>query len=140
MSNLITHPAQFRNEISRFVIGYENLFDRLLNYPEEIPNYPPHNIIIQDENTYHLEMALSGYSRENIKVYTQGGNLVVTANKEKENENVKYAYRGLSRRSFEWKRVLADDVHVEEAKFENGLLTVTLRRTIPETHQRKDYL
>lgn len=142
MSAIVQFPSQLnRNDIARFMIGYESLFDRLLNYPQdEFTTFPPYNLVIQDENTYHLEMALSGYSRNNLKVYTENGNLIVEADKEKEDENIKYAYRGMSRRSFKWKRVLADDVHVKDAKFEDGLLTVTLHRIIPENRQRKDYL
>jgi molecular chaperone IbpA len=127
------------NDLDRYSIGFDNLFHRLFTLPEEVSFYPPYNLI-EDKNYYYLEMALAGYSKDNLKVYTEEGVLNVEADKEVEKENVKYLQRGLAKRSFKWKRALPDNVHVREVKFDSGILTVTLERVVPEVHQRKDYL
>lgn len=125
---------------NQYMIGYDNFVNRFDGFGESVSNYPPFNFSTKDNITYHLEMALSGYSRDNLKVYTEGGVLFIEANKEEEDLNLKYYHRGLSRRSFKWKRALSDDLHVKEVKFENGILDVTLNRVVPEVYQRKDYL
>jgi molecular chaperone IbpA len=127
------------NDLDRYSIGFDSVFDRLFNLPEVVSDYPPCNIYEEGHN-YYLDMALSGYSKDNVRVYTENGVLVIEADKEKEKENVKYIQRGLARRAFKWKRVLPDNVHVKEAKFEDGVLTVVMERVVPDAHKRKDYL
>lgn len=134
-----TTTAQLFSDISHYMIGGDSIFERVRKFSDDLPNFPPYNIIVE-KNVYRLEMALSGYSKESLSVYTEAGNLVVEATKQPEDRNVNYAYRGLSRRSFKWRRAITDEMCVKEAKFENGLLTVIIEKVIPDAHQRKDYL
>ena len=86
-----------------------------------------------------LEIALAGFKKDEIKVYTEYGRLNVEGNKE-EKEDKTYAHRGLAQRSFNRSWHIAEDTIVKDATIEDGLLTVTLTKVIPEHHQRKDWI
>lgn len=131
-------PSQLINDLNSYFIGFNSYYDNMMTYSTQ-SNYPRHNIVDVDNNTYRLEMALSGYDKSQLKVYTEDGRLVVEAEKQEDNKE-RYLYRGLSSRSFKWVRALTENLVVKEARFENGLLSVILERVVPEKYKRKDYL
>ena len=92
-----------------------------------------------------MEIALAGFKKNEIKVYTEYGKLYVEGNVVKDNdktpeENFEFLHRGLAKRSFTRTWSLADDVEIQHVDYDNGLLTVLLGKIIPEHHARKDYL
>ena len=118
-------------------IGLESFFSRLDALQDSTAtNYPPYNIIIHDTLTYDLEIALAGFSREDIEVVTERNVLTVSA-KVSGPDKREYAHRGLSRRSFAKNWQLADDAVVDKVTFENGLLVITLKKILPEAQKRK---
>lgn len=128
------------DDLDRYAIGFDNVFNRLIdNSNYTITNYPPYNLIRQSDTQYKLEMALSGYSKDNLSVYTQENKLYVEAKKE-ETEDKSYIHRGVARRSFLWYRVLPDDITIENVEFKDGLLTIDLKYNQPEPPPRKVYL
>ena len=102
-------------------------------------NYPPFNIIQENNHESTLEIALAGFKKKEVKVYTEYGKLIVEGTKE-EKEKETYSHRGLAQRSFSRSWSLSDDVEVKDVSFADGLLTVTLGKIIPEHHARKEYL
>ena len=102
-------------------------------------NYPPYNLITVSNTESRLEIALAGFKKDEVKVYTEYGRLTVEGNKEVK-EDTTYAHRGLAQRSFNRSWTIAEDTIVNEANFEDGLLTVTLGKVVPEHHQRKDWI
>ena len=102
-------------------------------------NYPPYNLIQLNNVESRLEMALAGFSKKEIKVYTEYGRLVVEGNKE-DTKDAEYVHRGLAQRDFSRAWTLSEDTEVREVQFKDGLLTVKLGKVIPEHHARKDYL
>ena len=102
-------------------------------------NYPPYNLIQLNNVESRLEIALAGFSKKEIKVYTEYGRLVVEGNKE-DTKDAEYVHRGLAQRDFSRAWTLAEDTEVREVQFKDGLLTVKLGKVIPEHHARKDYL
>ena len=86
-----------------------------------------------------LEIALAGFSKKEIKVYTEYGRLMVEGNKE-DTKDAEYVHRGLAQRDFSRAWTLSEDTEVREVQFKDGLLTVKLGKVIPEHHARKDYL
>ena len=124
-------------KINRNSIGLDDYFDRFFN--EVTTNYPPYNLISVNNHESRLEIALAGFKKKEVNVYTEYGKLIVKGDKEeKEKEN--YTHRGLAQRSFTRSWTLSDDTKVEEVKFEDGLLTVKLGKVVPEHHARKEYL
>ena len=127
------------NDINRRSIGYSYFFNRLSSLPEVVSNFPPYNIYTKDNNVF-VEMALSGYSRNNLKVYTENGDLIVEASKGDSEKDVKYLHNGLAKRSFKWSRAISDEMKVRTVDFKDGMLSIELERIIPEAYVRRDYL
>ena len=118
-------------------IGLESFFNRLDALQDSTAtNYPPYNIIVRDGETYDLEIALAGWSREDIEVATERNVLSVSARRSGTDDR-EYAHKGISQRSFAKNWQLADDAVVDSVKYENGLLTITLKKYIPEAQKRK---
>ena len=126
--------------ISKNGIGMDDYLDRFFN-DDYSSNYPPYNLIHVNNVESVLEIALAGFNKKDLKVYTEYGKLIIEGKKEsKESDSVNYAHQGLAQRSFNRTWQLSDDVEVGEVKFEDGLLTVKLGKVVPEHHARKDYL
>jgi len=102
-------------------------------------NYPPFNIIQENNHESTLEIALAGFKKKEVKVYTEHGKLIVEGKKEEKKEN-EYVHRGMAQRSFQRGWQLTDDVEIKEVTFEDGLLSIHLGKIVPEHHARKDYL
>ena len=118
-------------------IGLESFFSRLDALQDSTAtNYPPYNIIVRDGETFDLEIALAGWSREDIEVATERNVLSVSARRSGTDDR-EYAHKGISQRSFAKNWQLADDAVVDSVKYENGLLTITLKKYIPEAQKRK---
>ena len=103
-------------------------------------NYPPYNLIQLNNHESKLEIALAGFKKDNLKVFTEFGKLHVEAKKE-DSENVgEFIHKGLAQRSFKRVWTVSDDTKVGSVKFEDGLLSVELNKIVPEHHARKNYL
>ena len=102
-------------------------------------SYPPFNIIQENNHESTLEIALAGFKKKEVKVYTEHGKLIVEGKKDEKKEN-EYVHRGMAQRSFQRGWQLTDDVEIKEVTFEDGLLSIHLGKIVPEHHARKDYL
>jgi len=102
-------------------------------------SYPPFNIIQENNHESTLEIALAGFKKKEVKVYTEHGKLIVEGKKEEKKEN-EYVHRGMAQRSFQRGWQLTDDVEIKKVTFEDGLLSIHLGKVVPEHHARKDYL
>jgi len=142
MTNLARYHAanlpELFERISRNSIGMDDYLDRFFN-DARTENYPPYNIVQVNNVETRLEIALAGFKKKEVKVYTEFGKLVVEGNKE-EKENKEFAFKGLAQRSFSRSWGIADDTEVQKVEFEDGLLTVTVGKIVPEHHARKDWL
>ena len=125
--------------INKHSIGLDEYFDRIFNLHETSTNYPPYNLIQVNNVESHLEIALAGFKKEEVNVFTEYGKLYVTGKKE-DSEDKTFIHKGLAQRSFQREWTLSDDTEVREVTFEDGLLTVRLGKVVPEHHARKDYL
>ena len=128
---------QLMERLQRNTIGMDDYFDRVFSY--EAQNYPPYNVVQVSEDESRLELALAGFTNDEVKVYTERGNLVVEGSKEK-TDGREYIHRGLAQRSFTRSWTISEDTEVSDVTFENGLLSVTLSRIIPESRQKKYFL
>ena len=127
--------------ISKNGIGMDDYLDRFFNNYETTTNYPPYNLIHVNNVESVLEIALAGFTKDEINVYTEYGKLIVEGQKETNQEEAsQYVHQGLAQRSFTREWTLSDDVEVREVQFKDGLLTIKLGKVVPEHHARKDYL
>lgn len=117
----------------RSTVGFDRLsrlFDSALT-DSAAPTYPPYNIEKVSEDDYRVVMAVAGFGDKDIEITVKENTLVV-AGKNAQQEQVRYLHRGIAGRSFERRFDLADHIVVKGANLENGLLTVDLKREIPE--------
>ena len=117
----------------RSVVGFDRLADLLDSATAETSNgYPPYNIERLDENAYRVDIAVAGFRPEELNVEVKENLLTVTGRKAANDETRKYLHRGLAERNFERKFQLADYVIVEDANLADGLLSISLKRELPE--------
>ena len=131
---------QLLERINRNSISMDEYFDRLFKLHETTTNYPPYNLVTISSTESRLELALAGFKKAEVNVYTQDGKLFVEGQKEDEESGTEYVHRGLAQRSFTRSWTLSDETEVRSVVFEDGLLSITLGKIVPEHHQRKDYL
>jgi molecular chaperone IbpA len=117
-------------------IGLDSIFNRLDAMSGHNTNYPPYNIVKNDEANYEIEIALAGFRADEIEVSTEQNILRVTSKVAKRDTERTYLHKGLSKRSFNNSWQLADEVRVSSVDFADGLLTISLEKIIPE-HQKK---
>ena len=143
MTNLARFHAanlpELMDRIQRNSIGLDDYLNRFFN-ETTTENYPPYNIIQVNNVESRLEVALAGFKKKEVKVYTEYGKLIVEGNKEEKEEKDQFAFKGLAQRSFNRSWGISDDTEVQKVEFEDGLLTVTVGKIVPEHHARKDWL
>ena len=144
MTNLTRYSAAdlpaLMDRITRNSIGLDEYFDRIFSLHETTSNYPPYNLVQVSSVESRLEIALAGFRKKEVFVYTQDGKLFVEGQKEDKETESNYLHKGLAQRSFTRSWTLSDDTEVREVSFDDGLLTIKLGRIVPQHHQRKDYL
>ena len=123
-----------------FTVGFDSIFDRLVgaldhtnpNPTKNSQGYPPYNIRKDGDTKYFIEMAVAGFSEEDLEVELKEGILSVQSKPLNEEDETTYVHRGIAKRTFERNFTLSDDVIVKGCGLINGLLTVELERVIPE--------
>ena len=122
------------NQLTPYAVGYDRIFDHLNNYVSNnvtSTGFPPYNISKGGDYNYVIEMALAGFSKKDIEIEVADGTLTIRSTKENE-ESEDTIHRGISYRKFNRKFTIADDIVVNDAKLENGMLLVDLERVVPE--------
>ena len=121
------------NQLTPYAVGYDKLFDNLSRYVDNnvsSTGFPPYNIRKEGDYHYVIEMALAGFSKEDIEVEVADGTLSVRS--DKKDDAADNLYRGISFRKFNRKFTLSDDIVVNDAALDNGMLTINLERVVPE--------
>ncbi len=118
----------------RSTVGFDRLFNLLdaSARVEHLNNWPPYNIEKAGEDQYRITMAVAGFTPDELTLTAQANALVVTGQKAGSEEGAQYLHRGIATRAFKQSFDLADHVKVTGASLENGLLTVELKREVPE--------
>jgi|TARA_R100001460_G_scaffold75912_1_gene117036 molecular chaperone IbpA len=123
----------FRN----MTVGFDNIFDQLSTLSHyETPNYPPYNIKKIDKENYQLEMALAGFSKEDIDVEVKESILTISA-KTSEKDDDNFVHRGIAQRAFKRQWTLAEHLEVDNATFKDGVLIVDMKLNLPEEKKPK---
>ena len=119
----------------RSTVGFDRLFDLLdqTARAEAQPNWPPYNVERISEDDYRITMALAGFSPDEIELVQKENTLLVAGHRNAEQEQgSEVLHRGIATRPFRQTFNLAEHVKVVEARFEHGLLTIALKREVPE--------
>ena len=118
----------------RSTVGFDRLFDLLETgmRGDASETYPPFDIGRDGEDSYRITLAVAGFRPDQIEVTAQQNQLIVTGKRAGEDGQVQYLHRGLGARDFERRFQLADYIEVGDASFDNGLLSIALKRVVPE--------
>jgi len=127
------------DKISKNSIGMDDYLNRFWDL-ETTSNYPPYNIVQVNNVESRLEIALAGFSKDEVKVYTEFGKLYVEGKKEESETVGEFVHKGLAQRNFTRVWSLSDDTEIRGVRFTDGLLVVELGKIVPEHHARKEYL
>ena len=135
----MTRNLSVWNSLRPFSVGFDSIFeefDRMLESSERYnSNYPPYNIRKISENDFKIEVALAGYSKNDIELELKDSTLTVR-NKQKEKvvneDSNSVIHKGISTRQFERAFTISEDIKVKNAELQNGLLNIDLERIIPE--------
>ena len=127
------------DKIMKNSVGMDDYFNQFFNF-DSTTNYPPYNLVQINNVDSRLEIALAGFSKDEVNVYTEYGRIIVEGKKEKTEEESEYLHRGLAQRSFQRAWALSEDITVKDVNFADGLLTIKLGKIVPEHHARKTYL
>ena len=124
------------NQITPFSIGFDRVFDRLVDYGTtyETGGFPPYNIRKTDDFKHVIELALAGFCKDEIEVVLTDGVLVIKSADllSQTDPNEGLVHKGIAKRAFTRKFTLADDIEIKDAKLKNGLLEIELEQIVPE--------
>ena len=136
MTQLLRLDTNALQQLNRALIGFDRMFDDFENrWANSVQtNYPPHNVLKTGEQTYELQLAVTGFSKNEIAVEVNQDHLVIRGERlSVEDDQTVYLYRGLATRDFQKIFPLADHVEVKSSAIKNGILTIYLERTVPES-------
>ena len=143
MTNLARYTAAdlpaLMDRINKNSIGMDEYFDRLFNLHETTKNYPPYNLVQVSNVESRLELALAGFKKKEVNVYTQDGKLFVEGQKEDKETGTDYIHRGVPKDLSLEHGPSVTRRKLDQLSFEDGLLSVTLGRIVPDHHKRKDW-
>ena len=128
--------------IHKFGIGFDNMFDELMRVSaqQSSTNYPPYNIVQISEDEYMISLAVAGFGLDNLSV-TKDKKFLIIEGKEYDPDSEKivpnYLHKGISNRDFRREFQLADHVEISNAHLELGILSVYLKREVPEDAKPK---
>jgi len=135
------------NQLRPVTVGFDNVFDhfeRMFNddfFNVPSVNYPPYNIVKTGANTYNVEVALAGFSRDDVSVEFAEGILTIKSKdkkeSEKKDEDGDIIHKGISKRYFSKSFTVSDDVEIKGAELKDGLLTVSMERIVPESKKAR---
>ena len=132
-TNAMTLFNDHFNKLTPYAVGFDRVFDNLNRYVDnnqQSTGFPPYNIRKEGDYNYVIEMALAGFGKDDIEVEISEQTLSVRS--DKKDEDAENLYRGISYRKFDRKFTLSEDIVVNGAKLENGMLTIDLERIVPE--------
>ena len=125
----------------KYSVGFDDLYYRLHSYGTGSVNdaYPPYNIVEESNIKWRIEVALAGWSKDEVEVTTESNVLLIKSKTAKSKGEEEYMHRGISSRSFARGFNLSDDVEIGTVSFNNGLLVVELMKVIPDHQKLKVY-
>lgn len=128
---MTTRTLSFNSLNNPWAIGFDDVFERLNRVQHEGSNYPPYNIIKKDALNFRIELAVAGFKNSELDIELAEGILYVRG-KVAQTPEQEYLHHGLAKRAFTRKWTLADDVVVKTAILEDGILSISLKRVIPD--------
>ena len=136
---MINLPTRVFDPFKNLTVGFDDIFDQLSSmskYVNDIPNYPPYNIKKVGKDKYQLDMALAGFTKDDVKVETNDNTLTISASSS-DKEDDSYVHKGIAKRAFKRSWTLVEHLEVQDAKLKDGVLTVDMKLNLPEEKKPK---
>jgi len=137
MSNALTLSNFFGpsfKDMDKFFVGFDDQFTRLAKLHDDItkniPNYPPYNIYKTSDTKYVIELAVAGFSKQDIEIELEGDRLIVKGTAKDDTQS--FLYKGIATRAFTRSFAIDDQIVIQGASMINGMLKIALERFIPE--------
>ena len=127
-------------KLDPFFVGFDRMFhtlDEQVNRGYNVPSYPPYNIIKLDELRHVIEVAVAGFTKDDIDITLQEGKLSIVGEHNQNIHEDNIVYKGIAERNFERTFTLADTVVVKSAELEHGVLKIYLENELPEEKKPK---
>ena len=131
---------KFVRDIEKYSIGMDEWLHRFGAVHESKENYPPYNLIKMSNVRFKLEVALAGFKKDEVKVYSENNKLFVEGHSTRDDEAIEFIHKGLASRDFTRVWTISDDVVIEDVDYSDGVLSIELQRVIPEHQKRRDWL
>lgn len=131
-----TLPTSWAN----FGIGFDKFFHDFATIERRLGDqstYPPHNLKRLSDHSYEIELAVAGYTTEDISIDLEKQVLTIQGTKPESPDNTEYLYQGIGRRSFTKTLALAESIEVRGATLENGMLRIRLENVVPEKDKKR---
>ena len=143
--NMLMHTRQiapdFWKGYWKHSIGFDRMVDTLLDTEGSFKgfqdNYPPYDIVKSGEDSYCIEMALAGFTKEEISVEVKEEYLTIAGDASDRHDNSDYVHKGIAKRGFQKRFLLSDTIEVEGAELTDGVLHIKLKENIPEEQRPK---
>jgi molecular chaperone IbpA len=134
MNALTRFDTTALNQLNKALIGFDRMFNTAETRFQNGTNYPPYNIIKHSDNSYEIEIAVAGFSLDDIDVEINQNELIIRGQRSQEEttNEVEYLHRGLAYREFQKSFTLAEHMEVGEAVIQDGVLSIKITRIIPE--------
>ena len=130
------------HNINRYAIGFDHLMDHLVSLHSNnnltTNEYPPYDIIKEEESNYKIELAVAGFKKDELSIQLKDNTLTIKGESNSKNSNGDYLHKNIARRSFSKNFTLAENIEVGDAEFEDGVLGVSLTHNIPEEQRPKE--
>jgi molecular chaperone IbpA len=127
--------------LNPFSIGFDDAFKRLTQFHDDmakaVPGYPPYNIRKVEDNKYLIELALAGFSRNDIEILLEDNVLKISGKSKSDDSGDSFLHKGIAERAFNRTFSLADTIEVKNADLINGMLKIWLENIIPDNKKSK---
>ena len=131
-TQLRTIDAQALAHMNRALVGFDRILNDRFFAGNQTSNYPPYNIVKYNDNDYGIEVAVAGFTKEEITVQVDQDQLTITGKRVEVNDGREFLHRGLAARDFEQTWTLAEYMNVKGAEVKDGMLKIEIERIVPE--------
>lgn len=131
-------PAAFK-DFDKFYVGFDDTYNKLFKLHDDvtkhIPNYPPYNIRKVEDNKYVIELAVAGFSTQDVEITLEDNKLIISGKAQDDSAN--FLFKGIANRAFTRTFAIDDNIEINDAAMLNGMLRIALERIIPEHKKPK---
>lgn len=131
-------PGMFK-DFDKFFVGFDDSYNKWSKLHDDItkhlPSYPPYNIRKVEDNKYVIELAIAGFSTQDIEITLEDNKLIISGKAQDDSEN--FLFKGIANRAFTRTFAIDDQMEINDAAMLNGMLRIALERIIPEHKKPK---